>query len=849
MQKKQLTVADYHLWGTVDLDRVSPNEEWASYRMTYNTGRDTLFVRNIRSNKTYHFAGGTHSLFTKDNIFICLKAEELQILNVATGKAETIQNVIEYTYCSETNQLIILIKSAQGTATGKLVVRSPVGEITREITDVTQFSLSPKGHQLVYATFSNNKNMLIWIDLKKINKKKWLKTGSTAPFSDFAWQKEGHALAFVVQSDDGTHNSLCYYMLEKDQLYQLDPETEPNFLDNTTIKTNPFYKILVSDDRQKLFFSITSQTLPSKTKPDSNVEIWNANDKWVYPQQQKNGNFENGEKVALWLPLENRFTAITSIELPSVMLSGDQQYAILSNPKQYEPQFEEEGPRDYYIMNLKTFEKNIFVKKQSSDYPYIIPSPSGKYVAYFKENNWWVYNIAAKTHTNITGTIASEFTAKIRQLVPETACGNPGWSVDDKAILIYDRYDLWAIRPDGSASKRLTHGRESKIRYRIAEVPNERPLKFIYDGLKIESFDITKELLLRAEGEDGKTGYFRWSSNQGEKPIAYTDRYIDQLNYVWQKKKIFFREQKNDGAPQLMEQSAVSKPNSFFQSNPQQKKYFWGKSELVEYQNSKNKNLKGVLLYPANYDPEQKYPMIVHIYEIQSDLLHHYTNPTLYNENGFNPTVFTTQGYFVFFPDIVLENGNPGISATDCVVTATKKVIAKGIVNPDKIGIIGHSFGGYEASFVITQTNLFATAIASGAITDLNSFYLTINQKSGQPEMWRFQSEQWQMGKTPFETPLVYQANSPIAHVQNIKTPVLQWSGKQDKQVDPHQTIEFYLALRRLGKKNITLFYPNESHILTNATNQKDLTIRMQEWFDCFLKDMPPAMWIKEGLK
>lgn len=850
VQKKQLTSADYHLWGTVDLEKVAPDEKWVSYRMTYDMGIDTLFVRNIQSNTTYHFAGGTNSLFTKDNFFICQKAEELQILNVATAKTETIQSVKEYTYCPETNQLIILVGSTEeGTGTGKLVVRSPMGGSTKEITDVTQFSVSPKGHQLVYATFLNNKNALVLTDLKKINKAKWLRIGSAAHFSDFTWQKEGRALAFLEQSDDLPNNLLCYYRIEKDQFYQLNPVTESNFPDNTIIKIHPFYKIVVSDDSQKVFFTIINKMPPSKTKSDSDVEIWNANDKWIYPQEKKKGNFEMAEKVAVWMPLKNRFTVITSTELPSVMLSGDQQYAILSNPKEYEPQFEENGPRDYYVMDLKTFEKSLFLKKQDSNFMLIIPSPGGKYMAYFKENNWWVYNIAAKTHTNITGAIASKFTAKLWELVPESACGNPGWSTDDKAILIYDRYDLWAITPDGSASRRLTHGRESKIRYRIADFPNERPLNLIYNGKKIKSFDITKELLLRAEGEDRKTGYFRWSSTQGEKLIAYGDYYVDQLNYTSQKKKMFFREQKFDGAPQLMVQSVASKPDSFFQSNSQQKKYFWGKSELIEYQNSKNKNLKGVLLYPANYNPEQKYPMIVHIYEIQSNGLHHYCNPTVYNENGFNPTVFTTEGYFVFFPDVFIENGNPGISVTDCVVAATKKVIAKGIVSPDKIGLMGHSFGGYETSFAITQTDLFATAIASGAITDLNSFYLTIGQQSGQPDMWRFQNEQWQMEKTPFEAPLAYQANSPIAHVQNIKTPVLQWSGKQDKQVDPHQTIEFYLALRRLGKKNITLFYPNEGHVLTNATNQKDLTIRMQEWFDYFLKDKSPAQWIKEGLK
>ena len=683
VQKKQLTPADYHLWGTVDFDKISPDAKWASYRMTYDRGIDTLFVRNIQSNKTYHFTGSASTLFTKENVFICQKEEELQILNLKTAKKETIQRVKEFGYCPETNQLILLVASNNNTNT--LVIQSPNGKIKKEIANVTEFSLSPNGYQLIYATFSNNKNTLVLINLKDIKNEKELFIETKNHFSDFTWQTEARALSFLAQSDDLSDSSLFYYILEKDKLYELNPETQANFPENVTIADDSFYKIMMSDDLQKVFFAIKNKTKIPEIKPDSNVEIWNTNDKWIYPQQQKNGNFEKTEKLALWLPFQNRFTAIASNELPKVMLSGDKQYAILSNPKDYEPQFEAEGPRDYYVMNLKTFEKSIFLKKQDSNYTLVIPSPGGRYVAYFKENNWWVYNIAAKTHKNITGVIASKFTAKVHTLVTESACGNPGWSSDDKEILIYDQYDLWAITPDGSTSRRLTHGRESKIKYRIAEVPNERPLKFIYDGMKIESFDITKELLLRAEGDDGKTGYYKWSDSQGEKQIVYGDRYIDKLNYATQKKTMFYREQNFDGSPKLMVQQDFSKPDSFFQSNPQQEKYFWGKSELIEYQNSKNQNFKGVLLYPANYDPKKKYPMIVHIYEIQSNELHHYSNPTFYNEAGMNPTVFTTQGYFVFLPDIIHENGNPGTSTVDCVIAATKKVIAKGIINTDKI--------------------------------------------------------------------------------------------------------------------------------------------------------------------
>lgn len=163
-------------------------------------------------------------------------------------------------------------------------------------------------------------------------------------------------------------------------------------------------------------------------------------------------------------------------------------------------------------------------------------------------------------------------------------------------------------------------------------------------------------------------------------------------------------------------------------------------------------------------------------------------------------------------------------------------------------GLIGHSFGGYESAFIITQTTLFATAIASGAITDLVSFYHTVGPRSGIPDMWRL-NEQWNMGGTPHDIPIIYQNNSPIAHVGNIQKPVLLWTGKNDKQVDTHQSLEFYLALRRLKKKNIMLMYPDEGHVVTNPDNQKDITIRMIEWFNYFLKDDHSYQWIDQGIE
>jgi len=839
VQKKILTPADYHLWGRLEIDKVSSDEQWAAYKMEYESGNDTLFVRHKDNNKTYSLPMAGLSFFTKKS-FACLTNTSLHILDLIRGTDQIIENVDSYTYSKMTDFLIIQTKNV-------LIIKSASGEIKRKIQNVNTFSIDPTGRQLVYSTFNNNEYGLFVIDLKKINVDKNILIGNTNKLTAFTWQKDGRSFSFFSQSDQKVNTSLYYYVLGNEKLFTLTAD-KLSKTDTTAIFIhNPVYKIVISDDLKKVFFCF--KNVPNKIEKKPLAEIWNANDKWIYPYNEKEGHFEN-RLIALWLPEKNSAVALTTSELPKIMLSGDYKYAILSNPKAYEPQFARFGPRDYYILNLETFEKNIFLKKQPSEAKLIIPSPKGQYIAYFMENNWWIYDIKAKTHKNITKTIIANFISKEEALGAKSVCGNPGWSTDDNEILIYDQYDIWAVKPDGSSSRRLTHGRESKIRYRIAPLPNKNELKLTYDSYTIENFDLKEELFLKAQNEDKKTGFFVWKNKSIEKPIVFKDCFIDQLFYGDKKQNFFYKEQRFDQSLQLKIKTNAGENKTIFRSNPQQDKYYWGKSELIEYQTSTNRILKGALLYPANFDPSKKYPMIVSIYELESKNLHRYINPTLNDDIGFNPTVYTTQGYFVLLPDIILhENSDTGISAADCVIAATKKAISTGFINPDKIGLTGHSWGGYETAFIITRTNLFAVAVAGAGITDLKSQYFGIGKAIGLSDMWRYEGVQWKINKTPFEDALTYERNSPLSNAEKVHTPLLLWTGKEDETVNPDQTIKYYLALRRLNKKCIMLVYPNEDHYLINPANQIDLTTRMQEWFAYYLKDDLSAAWITEGTK
>ncbi|WP_228011931.1 alpha/beta hydrolase family protein [Flavobacterium hungaricum] len=843
LQKKKLLPEDYHFWGQTVLEKVSPDENWASFKMSYENESDTLLVQNVFNNKTFRFADGKQGTFL-GNSFICIINDRLHILDLKTLIEKTFEGVESFS-CSNAEQMVLLLYST-GTNKDALEIYSLKTRKSILISKVTNFLLSPEGSSLFYTVCDNNKNSAAYVDLKKMDNMAWLIKDSEEKITSAVWQRKGQGVAFIEQFKDERHNRLFYYRKNENRTFKLSSESDSIFFKSWCITPEISRQIIISDDLQKVFFAVKNncQSFPLTAK--NKVEIWNTQDKLIYTDQIKQGALLDKTRCAMWLPDQSKLKAVTSQSLPSIILDADMNYAYLSNPKQYEPQFEYEGCRDFYAVDLKTFEKKIFLKNHPYDYYALNPSPGGKYFAYFKESNWWIYNPKEDTHTNITATLKVNFKGKKYELIPESVYGNPGWTDGDKKILIYDQFDIWSINPDGKSARRLTKGREKQIVYRII-IPDSRHLKKIYDGPVLQTFDLDKPLFLRAKGPNENIGCFIWKKSAGEKQLHFSESYLDQFKLTDNKQHIFYREQNFDVPPQLVSLNNVTgKSITFFKSNAQHKKYFWGKSELISFENSKGDSLKAVLIYPAAYNPDKKYPMVVNIYEKKSSELHMYQNPSLLNGGGFNALVYSLEGYFVLLPDIKLEYQNPGISAFDCVASAVRKVLTKDLVNFQKIGLLGHSFGGYESLFITTQTSMFASVVASGAITDLVSYYHSVGS-FGRPNIWRFEAEQWNMG-SPHEIPELYKANSAIFHADKIDKPLLLWSGKNDPQVDMRQSQEFYLALRRLRKKSIMLLYPDEGHILLDKKNQKDITIRTLQWFNYFLKDDHTSDWISFGV-
>lgn len=836
VSQKQLLETDYRLWSTMEVEQLSDYGNWASYSLRYENGNDTLFVKHTKTMKTLIFPEGSNGQFAKEKWFVCQdKENRLILVNLANENKEVQEKVNSYVITLDGRFLIVHRSTKKGEL--ELLIRDLKGKQQEVVSNVVNYSYNSNANALL----CNSNKKIILFHLHNDLKKSIINDTIESDYLDIVWQQKGESVAFIFNDKVP---KVGYYKLIEKQFYQFDPSQFALFPKDAEVYNASSTNLSISDDGTKVFFGVKSKEEISETGETIGVQIWNTADKCLYPEKSLIKEWAAVSKVGVWFPNNNGFRMVTNNEFPKMMLTGDQEFALLYNPLAYEPQFDRNGPIDINLADIKTGEKKLILKKQSPDENKLSVSVKGRYIAYFRDKDWWVYDIYSDMHRNLTSAIGVSFERENYDWSGEVdTCGIAGWMNDDEALLIYDTYDVWLVKTDGSGYKRLTRGREELIQYRVVPSSESNFHSANYNWTKKGMFEWEKGLLLQALS-NSKRGYFRWDRREGLRKLIFCNDRLSAIKMSRSNNAFIYLKEHYHQSPQLIVQFKNSNYQQLlFQSNPQQKKYRWGFSKLISYTNSKGQLLKGALFYPADYNPDKSYPMIVKIYERLSDYYNQYVNPTLLNSTGFNISNFTTKGYFVLLPDIVKQEGNTGKSAVDCVVSTVNEVLTHELVDPKRVGLIGHSFGGYETNYIITQTNIFAAAVSSAGASDVISDYLYVGWNTSKANGFRYEFQQASFGVSPFDDYDRYLRNSPITYAKQIGTPLLLWSGKNDTQVHHFQSLEFHLALRRLQKPNILLLYEGERHTISSRTNQIDLTHRVEEWFAYYLKDGNKPEW------
>ncbi|MCR4395951.1 MAG: prolyl oligopeptidase family serine peptidase [Candidatus Saccharicenans sp.] len=731
----------------------------------------------------------------------------------------------------------------------ELVIRNLETNETISVQEVSGYTWSQNGRYLAYAVSSkkpeNDGAFLLQPDTSQTIT---LLKGQ-GHYSGLAFDEKGQKLAFLSDRDAYQEKVSPYRLYFWQENMKEAAEIAGPKTTALPAKTSPSENRVpfFSKDGTLLFFGYAPvpEPAPEEAPEPVKVDIWSWTDPELQPMQKVRAE---EEKKRTFLAVghlntkERKIITLGSEDLPDIRLADDGQKALGLNNRPYRQLVSwDREYADYYLVDLKTGQKTKILEKFPNSVSF---SPGANYLVFYDDNvnAWFSYRLSDGKKFDLTSRLGVNFFREEWDTPNEPpAYGLAGWTENEGSVLIYDRYDIWEIKPDGSSARLLTGnlGRENKLFLRYLKLDPEE-----------KAISLKKPLLLSAFDEATKaTGFYRLEPQKNSKPerLIYQPKMLSRLQKAKQAEKYVFTIQTFEEFPDLW----VSGPDfqdlkKVSQANPRQANYLWGKAELITYLNADGKELKAVLIKPENFDPNQKYPLLVYIYERLSDQLHRYYPPG--PGTNINFTRYVSNGYVILMPDIVYEVGYPGLSALKCVLPAVEKVISLGFIDPKRIGIQGHSWGGYQITYLITRTNIFAACEAGAAVSNMVSAYGGIRWGTGMSRAFQYEKTQSRIGSPPWERAVRFIENSPLFWVERVQTPYLTIHNDEDDAVPWYQGIEFFTAMRRLGKPAWMFVFNGEKHGLRQRENQKYWTIHLDEFFDHYLKGAPEPDWMKKGV-
>jgi len=498
---------------------------------------------------------------------------------------------------------------------------------------------------------------------------------------------------------------------------------------------------------------------------------------------------------------------------------------------------------DIYAINMRTGERRPVAKRHRlfnrPHWTYSF-SPDGRHFLYYQEGHFFTFDLNAGLAYNITKDVPTSFVDKENTYNVKNPPIQPiGWDKDGSYVLLYDNWDAWKIPVHGGPGVNLTvNGKADGIRYKqIFELDPEAM-----------GIDLSKSLYFQVYGEwTKKAGIARIDRGRpGPKMLLWEDAVFDDLAKAKNSETYFYSKETNADYNLYYTDGALQNGIPMYDFASLHEGYLWSSGvRLLDYKSAKGDKLQAALILPANYEKGKTYPAIVSIYEKLSSWLNRYFSPGF---GGLDPALCTSHGYAVLFPDIINSIDDPATSAVWCVLPAVEAAIATGIVDRNRIGLTGHSMGGWETAFLITQTDIFRAAVAGAPLANLTSMYGSIYGRTGQSNAGLFEHGQARLSKGYWENLDAFIRNSPVFFADRVHTPLLIIHNDKDGSVDWNQGIELFNVLRRLQKPVIMLQYKGEDHFLSKRANQKDFTLRMKEFFDHYLRGMPAPRWLQEGI-
>ena len=576
------------------------------------------------------------------------------------------------------------------------------------------------------------------------------------------------------------------------------------------------------------------------------VDVWNYKDDYLQPQQLKQLSQElKRSYITVVYPADDKVIqlATDSSETVSLINEGNSDYLLAQSTKgnRIASQWEGRSLNTAYLIDARTGSAKLINRNALG---FFRESPMGKYIYWYDpaKENYFTYNIATGATKNISDKIKVPL-FDTENDVPDYpgAAGTSGWTAEDKYFIINDEYDLWKTDPDGVAMPvNITNnfGRKNKINFDYIKLDPEKRFMESDENILLHSQDKTTK----------NGGFYTVRVNGSADPVLLSSGRYALGNTLKAKDADVYLVSKTDiNSSELYSSSDLKNLNKLTSVADQQKEYNWLTADLIHWKMFDGKMSEGLIFKPENFDPNKKYPVIFYFYERDANTLFNYRAPAP-SASTINIPYFVSNGYIVVDPNIYYKTGEPGQSAYNSVVSAAKYLSKMPWVDSTRMAIQGQSWGGYQVAYLVTKTNIFRAAEAGAPVSNMTSAYGGIRWGPGINRQFQYEKQQSRIGATLWQRPDLYIKNSALFSADKITTPLLIMHNDADGSVPWYQGIELFTAMKRLGKKVWMLEYNGEDHNLVERKNRKDLSVRLSQFFDYWLKDAKPADWIKNGV-
>lgn len=827
ISKPAIDTIAYKTWSSVGKVKISNDGKYVLYSITNEPlGSQTLVIKSIEGKWEKKYIGSKFADFSSNSTIVILDKPDgngLYMINLKDKKQVEISKYVRF--IKELNLLTYLKED-------RLIIEDPLAFKKDTVDNVKEYRFLDGTNGLLITQKNKEQTESLDFSWYDLSSKKKISIWQGNSIENIISSTDGKAIAFIAENKAlKDSRNVCVYQYPNNK-------SEVVFEENRLIGQRIENLRMFCANNNNLIVTIREKDdTPLKAPNSVDVNIWSYKDNQLQPKQLLSpfpiytALINNSEKSLTPLTEADEYLRISN-------QSKSAKWGLIeiySAPKG----LNDDVKKEVVAVSLVTGKR---VKMNQKLVTFAMISPNEKFLIYFDgiEKNFFSYEISTGITRNITNGIKTEW-----GIYSRTSRGIPGWTEEDKDVLIYDKYDIWQIDP---LAKRpainITHqfGIKNNIRFNFILDKNEDNTLPQYSTQLLTAFNLTTY----------ENGFYKIQLEKSAVPKKlFMGKYL--FNAPDNNATGFMPLKAKKADVYIVKRMNASQSPNFFVTNDfihykelssvyPEKEWTWLSSELHVYDTINN--YKGALYKPDNFDSSKRYPVILYYYEQLSDRLNFYFEPN-YSIGLIDIPTFVSNGYIVFCLDIDYKIGFPGESALKCVTAAAEYLKNLPYVDSKNMGINGHSFGGYATNYIVTHTSLFKAACAGAGPSDLISFYGSI--WNGESRQGMVENGQVRMGKTLWTGKDLYIKNSPIFDADKVTTPLLLFHGNEDEGVPIAQSIEFFAALHRMKKRVWLLQYMNAGHTISKRKDQVDFTIRIQQFFDHYLKGAPSPQWMTLG--